>query len=255
MTTLAQVDFGNRIENAVASFIDVLPKVLLFIAILIVGFIVARVIAKVLETLLEKVGFDKLVERGGVKKALEKTPYDASDFLSKLVYYALVLFTLQLAFGVFGDNPISDLLAGLIAYIPNIFVAVLIIVLASFIASAVRDIVGAATASSDYGSIITMIAYWAILIVGVFAALDQLDIAPTIVTGLFYAILAIVAGSAIIAIGGGGIQPMKSRWEKFLATAADETQAMRADSGSTQGVSAGNAGDAQQRSSQNPPTV
>lgn len=45
----------------------------------------------------------------------------------------------------------------------------------------------------------------AILTVGVFAALSQLQIAPAIVTGLFYAILAIVVGSAVIAIGGGGV--------------------------------------------------
>jgi hypothetical protein len=230
MPTLAQVDFGNRVENAVATFIDVLPKALLFILILVVGMIVAKAIAKLLDSLLEKVGFDKWVERGGVKSALERTPYDASDFLSKLVYYALVLFTLQLAFGVFGDNPISDLLRGLIAYLPNIFVAVLIIVVAAFVASMVRDVVGAATSSAEYGSLITMVAYWAILVVGVFAALDQLQIAPMIVTGLFYALLAIVAGSAIIAIGGGGIQPMRSRWESFLTKAAEESRAVKYDS-------------------------
>jgi hypothetical protein len=56
----------------------------------------------------------------------------------------------------------------------------------------------------------------AILAIGVFAALNQLEIAEPIVNGLFYALLAIVAGSAIIAIGGGGIQPMRSRWENAL---------------------------------------
>ncbi len=49
----------------------------------------------------------------------------------------------------------------------------------------------------------------AILTVGVFAALNQLQVAPAIVTGLFYAILAIVVGSAVIAIGGGGVKPMQ----------------------------------------------
>jgi hypothetical protein len=55
-----------------------------------------------------------------------------------------------------------------------------------------------------------------VLVIGVFAALDQLSIAPSITTGLFYALLAIVAGSAIVAIGGGGIVPMRSRVERWL---------------------------------------
>lgn len=230
MPVFAQVDLGDSFENAVDSAIEVLPQVLLFIVILIVGFIAARVLASLLDTILEKVGFDRWVERGGVKRALANTPYDASDFLAKLVYYALVLFTLQLAFGVFGPNPISELLEGLIAYLPNIFVAVLIIVVAAYVASAVRDIAGAALANAEFGGLLTKLAYWAIIVVGVFAALDQLEIAPTIVTGLFYALLAIVAGSAIVAIGGGGIQPMRSRWEAFLDRAEEEAQAVRSTS-------------------------
>ncbi len=229
MLTFAQVDIGDSFENAFDSFIDVLPKVLLFIAILVIGFIIARAIAKIIETVLEKIGFDRWVERGGIKRALANTPYDASDFLAKLVYYALVLFTLQLAFGVFGTNPISELLEGLIAYIPNVFVAVLIIVVAAFVASAVRDIASAALSNAEFGSLLTKLAYWAIIVVGVFAALDQLEIAPTIVTGLFYALLAVVAGSAIVAIGGGGITPMRSRWESFLNKAESEAAAVRSD--------------------------
>ena len=60
------------------------------------------------------------------------------------------------------------------------------------------------------------------MVVGIFAALNQLQIAPAIVTGLFYAVLAIIVGSAVIAIGGGGIGPMRSRWENVLAKYDDE---------------------------------
>ncbi len=236
MVTFAQIDVGDSLDNAVDSILEVLPKVLLFIVILIVGFIVAKAVAKLVDTILEKIGFDRWVERGGVKRALDDTPYDASDFLAKLVYYTLVLFTLQLAFGVFGPNPISELLEGLIAYIPNIFVAVLIIVIAAFVASAVRDIASAALSGTEYGSFLTKLAYWAIIVVGVFAALDQLEIAPTIVTGLFYALLAVVAGSAIIAIGGGGIQPMRSRWEDFLAKAETQAREVKGNEPTTRSV-------------------
>jgi hypothetical protein len=53
----------------------------------------------------------------------------------------------------------------------------------------------------------------------VFAALDQLQIAPRIVTGLWYAILAVVVGSAVVAIGGGGIKTMQRYWERATTTA------------------------------------
>ena len=55
---------------------------------------------------------------------------------------------------------------------------------------------------------------FAILVIGFFAALDQLRIAPRIVTGLYYAILAIIVGSAIVAVGGGGIETMRRYWER-----------------------------------------
>jgi uncharacterized protein YukE len=62
--------------------------------------------------------------------------------------------------------------------------------------------------------------------VGVFAALNQMQIAPAIVNGLFYAVLAIVAGSAIIAIGGG-IAPMQQRWQRALQRYDDEKPRMQ----------------------------
>ena len=64
-------------------------------------------------------------------------------------------------------------------------------------------------------------------VVGVFAALNQLQIAPAIVNGLFYAALAIVAGSAIIAIGGGGIAPMQQRWQRALQRYDEEKPRMQ----------------------------
>ena len=64
---------------------------------------------------------------------------------------------------------------------------------------------------------------------GIFAALDQLKIAPAIVQGLFYAALAIIVGSAIIAIGGGGIVPMRAVWEKFLDKVEQEAPRIRAE--------------------------
>ena len=218
MYVVGQIDFGETLGNAWARVVELTPQIALFLIILIVGWFVAKLIARLLDTVLEKVGFDRWVERGGVRRALGHTTYDASDLLSKIVFYALFLIVLQLAFGVFGENAVSDLIDGIVAYLPNIFVAILIMVVAAYLAAAVRDIVRGAIGGTQFGNFLATGAYAAVLVIGVFAALDQLRIAPSITTGLFYALLAIVAGSAIVAIGGGGILPMRSRVERWLSS-------------------------------------
>jgi hypothetical protein len=190
---------------------------------------VAKWIGKAFDKVLERVCFDRAVERGGVKRALARTKYDASDLVGKLVFYVLFLFVLQLAFGVFGPNPISDLIEGIISYLPNVIVAILIIVIASAIAAAVRELVDAALGNLSYGRILANVAGGAILVVGIFAAISQLEIAPDIVNALFYAILVLVVGILVIAVGGGGIQAMRERWERGLQKLDEEMPKARAE--------------------------
>ncbi|MEP7114391.1 MAG: hypothetical protein ABI862_14085 [Ilumatobacteraceae bacterium] len=132
------------------------------------------------------------------------------------------MLVLQMAFGVFGQNPISDLLRSVIAYLPRVIVAIIIVVIASAIGAAVRELVDAAIGGLSYGKSLGTAAGAAILVIGIFAALNELLIAPAIVTGLFYALLAIIVGSAVISIGGGGIQPMRERWTSVLAKFDEE---------------------------------
>src|SRR5215212_6920930 len=123
-----------------------------------------------------------------------------------------MLFVLQLAFGIFGSNPISDLLRGLIAYLPNIFVAILILVIAAAVARAVTDLLANLLSALQGGQLLARGAGIAILVFAAFAALDQLQIAPRIVTRLWYAILAAV-------VGGGGIRTMQHYWERTASQA------------------------------------
>jgi len=222
MTALIAVEWSQGIEDAWSDIAAFVPKFIGFLIILLIGYVVAKLIAKAVGAVLERVGFDRAVERGGIKKALDKSKFDASDILAKIVFYALFLIVLQMAFGVFGQNPISDLFEGVIAYLPKVIAAILIIVVVSAIAAAARELIDASLGGLSYGKALANGVGVAILIVGIFAALNQLQIAPAIVTGLFYAVLAIVVGSAVIAIGGGGITPMRSRWENALAKYDEE---------------------------------
>ena len=94
------------VRDGLSTIAEFIPKLVLFLIILVVGIIVAKVIAKALNAILERVGFDRAVERGGVKRALANSKMDASDIVAKLIYYTLLLFVLQLAFG--SSDPIRS---------------------------------------------------------------------------------------------------------------------------------------------------
>ena len=230
-------EFREGLGDAWAAIATFLPKLIAFLLILVIGYFIAKAIARLLDGLLERIGFDRWVERGGIKQALERSRFDASDLLSKIVFYVVFLFVLQLAFGVFGPNPISDLLRGVISYLPKLFAALVILVVGSAIAAGVKEIVEASLGGLSYGRALAMVSSGAILLITVFAALDQLEIAPNIVNGLFYAILAIIVGSAVVAIGGGGIQTMSRYWERFAQRAEQESSNVRSQaSGSTERI-------------------
>jgi hypothetical protein len=216
------VEYSQGIEDAWAKVTTFVPKFLGFLMILIVGYFVAKTIAKIVDKVLERVGFDKAVERGGVKKALASSKYDASDLLSKIIFYALFLIVLQMAFGVFGANPVSDMLAGVISYLPKVIAAVIIIVISTAIGAAVRELIGASLGGLSYGKKLATAAGLAIVVVGVFAALNQLQIAPSIVNALFYMIVVSIAGVIVVSVGGGGIKPMQARWSGVLAKYDEE---------------------------------
>ena len=198
------VDFQGGLTSAWSNVITFVPKLAAALLIILVGYLIAKVVANVLNKVLERVGFDRAVERGGLKQALARSKYDPSDIIAKLAFWLIFLVSLQIAFGVFGPNPISDLLQGLIAYLPNVFVAIVIIVVAAAIAKAATDLLSNLLSSVSGGQVMAKGAGIAVLVFGAFAALDQLQIAPRIVTGLWYAILAIVVGSAVVA----------SRWRR-----------------------------------------
>ncbi|MEV4544113.1 hypothetical protein DLJ47_31835 [Micromonospora sp. S4605] len=223
-----QVDIGDAVADMWRSVLLFIPRAIAFIAILVVGWLIARAVLKIVDTVLERVNFDRAVERGGIKRALERTKYDASDILAKLAYYAVLLFTLQFAFGVWGPNAISDLISGVVAWLPRAFVAIVIVVVAAAIANAVRDLVAGALGGLSYGRILADLAAIFVIALGVIAALNQVGIATTVTTPVLVAVLATVAGILIVGVGGGLVRPMQSRWDRWLQRMAEESRAVQA---------------------------
>ena len=145
---LAQIDYEGGLEEAWRDVVTFAPKLLGFFIILLIGFLVAKVLSKVVDALLERVGFNGLVERGSLKTAFERSNTNPSDVIGVVVFWLVFLIALQLAFGIWGPNPISDLLEGIIGYLPNIIVAVIILVIAAVLARVITDVLTPTLGSS-----------------------------------------------------------------------------------------------------------
>ncbi|MDQ3715163.1 MAG: hypothetical protein M3381_03855 [Actinomycetota bacterium] len=223
------MDIKQSFTDLLDTVVQFLPKLVGFLLILIIGYFIAKALEKILTKLLQKVGFDRLVERGGVKKALAKSQYDAAGILARLVFYTVMLFVLSTAFGVFGDNPISSYLAAVVGYLPKVFIAILIIVIAAAVAAGVKGLIQNTMGGLSYGTVLANAASILILALGIIAALNQLQIAENVVNAVLYASLAAIVGIVIVAVGGGGITPMRSRWENALVKVEAEAPRMKAE--------------------------
>jgi hypothetical protein len=222
---LAAVSVSQSFQNLLDTVFHSVPKILVFLVILVVGWIVAKVLARALVMILHRIRFDHFVARGVVGQALSRSNYDASGLIAKIVYYLVLLVTLQLAFGVFGTNPISTMLDAIVGWLPKAVVAIVLIVVASAIAKVVKDLISAALGGLSYGRFTASAASVAIIALGVIAALDQVGVAAAVTQPVLIAVLATVGAILAIGVGGGLVRPMQDRWERILNSAERETGA------------------------------
>ncbi|MDX2915810.1 mechanosensitive ion channel family protein [Streptomyces griseiscabiei] len=217
------VDLTRGLNDAWSKVAQFAPKLAAFLVILVVGWIVAKLVARVLDRLLRRLGSERLSERAGTSRLLRDSSYDLTGILRRVVYYALMLMTLQFALGVFGANPVSALLNDIVAWLPRAVVAVVLVVVAMAVANAVRGIVGSALASLSYGRTLATGVWACVVGLGVIAALGQAQIAQDVTRPVLYAALGTVAGILVVGVGGGLIGPMRQRWERMLTTVERET--------------------------------
>lgn len=215
--TLAAIDVGQSLQRMLDNVIRILPKLFAFVVIIIIGYIVAKIIERVVALILHRLHFDRVAERGVVGRALERSEYDASRFIARLFFYAILLITLQVAFNVFGPNPISDILRAIVGWLPRLAVAVIIVVIASAIAHVVKDLVEAALGEVTYGRFLAGLASAFIIALGVIAAVNQIGVATTVTEPLLIAVLATAGAILAIGLGGGLVRPMQQRWERILS--------------------------------------
>src|SRR5919199_680949 len=200
------------LQNALSTFLSYIPQLIGAIVILIIGYIVAKALQAVVGRVLQAIGFDGWMEKGGIKQFFDRaqTNQTPHSILGKLVFWFVFIIALTMAADALGIPQVSAVLGQLIAYIPQIIAAILILILAALLANFLAGIVRGATGSD----ILASIARYAIIVYAIFAALTQLGIAVQLTANTFLILLGAVALAAAIAFGIGGREVARDILEK-----------------------------------------
>ena len=191
----------QSLQEGLSAFFAYIPQLIGAIVVLIVGYIVAKVLQAVVTRVLGAIGFDGWMERGGIKQFFDRadTRQTPTSVLGKLVFWFVFIIAIVMATDALGIRQVSAVLSQLIAYIPNVIAAVLILILAALLANFVAGLVRGATGVD----ILATIARVAIIVYAVFAALTQLGIAVQLTAPTLLIVLGAVALAAALAFGFG----------------------------------------------------
>lgn len=206
-------DWQTPVENAVEAVVTFVPRLLAFLLILFVARLVAGAFRKAVTFLLTRIHFDRTMDRAGIGQPLARAGFeDSGRFVAMIVYYAVLLLGLQLAISVFGPNPISDLINSVVAFVPKAIVAMVIIIITGLLVRAVNQVLQPFYANMDWGGIARSIVTAAIWMLGIFAALDQIEVAQDVVSTLFTTIVGSLGLIIVIKFGVGGIWAARDRF-------------------------------------------
>jgi hypothetical protein len=199
---------ADPIRQMLAKILAYIPVLLGALVILIVGWIVAKAIRRIVDWLLKTARFDMLADKAGITGILRKGDLKISprEVVSGLVYWLIMIMVLVMAVDALGLPKASDVLASLFAYVPKVIAALLVLVVAMFLASFVSGIVRTAAGNANLPKpeIFAGVSRWAIIIFAATIAMEELGIAPLLVTTTFNIILGGVCLALALAFGLGG---------------------------------------------------
>ena len=202
----AAVNVGDSVQTGLDSFFGFLPKLLGFLIVLVIGYVVARVVKGVVTKLLEKVGVDRALHSGSTGQYVNRVAPDVrpSSVIGSLAFWFIFLGALAIAFSQLGITALDNFVAAIGAYIPNIIAAVLIFVVAGVIAAAVGGLVARTMGDTPTGKVVGSVVPVLVMAIATFMILNQLQIAPEIVTITYAALIGGVFLAMALAFGLGG---------------------------------------------------
>ncbi len=185
-----------------------IPNVLGAIIVFILGIIIALVLRSVVVKLVAVLRLDELAKKLEIKNQFERAGVHLhiGHLLGWIVKWFFIIIALIAATDILGWRQVTEYLEQVVLFIPNVIIAVIIllagILLANFVQSVVKSAVEAAKLAS--AKFLSGIAKWAILVFSFMAALVQLQIAPELINVLFTGLVAMLALGGGLAFGLGG---------------------------------------------------
>ncbi len=203
------VDFELALVNAFLgvwqSILIYIPLILVAVIVFVLGWIVARGLQEVGERIVTWTRLDKLLAKKGLKPFLDRAGFrlHSGRFLGMFVKWFVVLATLMTTADILQLNAVSLAISSLLAYLPNVIAAAVILVLTILFANFLQKVVRGTIAGANIkaGSFVAAVVKWAVFIIGFLTALEQLRIQTTVLSGTFGTVL--VGLVFMVAIAGG----------------------------------------------------
>jgi small-conductance mechanosensitive channel len=200
------VDLKRTLEDGISEIVAFLPNLIAFLVILLIGFVVAKVVAGIVRKLLEKVGVDDHVRSSDAHKYVERVIPGASvaNGVGRVVFWLIFIFFLFTAIGALKVPALTGFMNDVLAYLPNVLVAIAIFVIAALLSGAVAGGVAKVMGDTPTGKIVAAVVPAVVMVIAMFMILEQLQIAPEIVRIAFAAVMGALALGLALAFGLGG---------------------------------------------------
>ena len=198
----------SSLTTALGLLFSAIPKVLGFALILLLGWLIASLVEKGVAALLRTIRFNDLSERSGLAEFVRKmgADTDSSGMIGAVAKWFIRLIALVVAFDALGLPAVSDVLRQLLLWLPNVVVALVVLVVGGLAARALRNLVRGAAAEGGLGNpkFLAQVAHTLVWAFAIVVAVNQIGIATDLVNTLFMAVVGAVALALALAFGLGG---------------------------------------------------
>jgi uncharacterized oligopeptide transporter (OPT) family protein len=198
-------ELWQRLSEGATQLASVIPSFLGAAVILVAGYFLARIIERWTDSLLGRLNFNKMAERGGLSEAMGRTGtrLDPIHAVGKLLFWLVMLVVILLASTALGLESIRTMFGTMLSYIPTLIAAIVIVILGMIVGEFVRALVLASAGGVEGVPVLARIAKAAVVMIAVFMAVQQLGVAEEIVTAAFTLILGAIALATGLAFGLG----------------------------------------------------
>jgi hypothetical protein len=204
--SVAAVNIAQSLQRGLNSLIGFIPNLVGCLIILFVGYLLARIVKVVVAKLLETVGLDRALSGSQAGTYVERVSPDArpSRLVAVVAFWFIFIYAIAAALGALKIPALTNFMANVQNYLPNVIAAILILVIGVAIAGAVGGLVDRLMGDTAGGRMARTVAPTLILAIVVFMVLNQLKIASAIVTTTYIALIGMLAVAGALAFGLGG---------------------------------------------------